>query len=287
MNVNDDAEQYTRATYNENMGSARVHFYVDDLGAWQNLKAGTGLCSADPLGSAEVSWHSGDGSVATGGNMTSLSMEIIMNESTEHDAKAYDNGARIAAWLLWKNGLGMDKLVSHTYWVNKSAGKTFNSNHKDVAMKNWAAFKAVVKKYVDELVAANAPKEEPKPTTPATPTTPSTDTYPETLTTGYYRVRKTWKDSKSQLGAYRVLKYAKAKVDENPGYYVFTNDGKSIYPVAAEETYQIYTVQTNDTLWGIAKKFLGNGTRYTEIKALNGLKSDVIYKGLKLKIPHK
>lgn len=172
-NVYDDGEQYTRATYNENMNSARVHFYVDDTGGWQNLKAGTGLCSADPVGSAEVSWHSGDGSVSTGGNMTSLSMEIIMGETAEHDLIAKDNGARIAAWLLWKNGLPIDKLVTHTYWVNKSAGKTFSdvdeqccnpisgkkwcptyifaSNNKTTAMKNWKAFKALVKGYLDEL----------------------------------------------------------------------------------------------------------------------------------------
>lgn len=126
-NVYDDGEQYTRATYpNENMGSARVHFYVDDTGAWQNLKAGTGMCSADPNGSAEVGWHAGDGSDADGGNMTSLSMEIIMGEGAEHDAIAKDNGARIAAWLLWKHGLPINKLVTHTYWVNKSARKSFS-----------------------------------------------------------------------------------------------------------------------------------------------------------------
>jgi len=33
------AEQYTRATYpNCNMGTVRVHYYVDDVCAWQNLK---------------------------------------------------------------------------------------------------------------------------------------------------------------------------------------------------------------------------------------------------------
>ena len=31
------AEQYTRATYNGNMGDVRVHYYVDDKCAWQNL----------------------------------------------------------------------------------------------------------------------------------------------------------------------------------------------------------------------------------------------------------
>lgn len=172
-NVNDDAEQYTRATYNENMGSTRVHFYIDDIGAWQNLKAGTGLSASDPLNSAEVSWHSGDGSISGGGNMTSLSLEVIMNDTTAHDEKARDNGARIAAWLLWRHDLGIDKLVTHTYWVNKTAGKKFTdvdeqccnmipgkkwcpahifaSNNKATALKNWKAFKALVKKYLDEL----------------------------------------------------------------------------------------------------------------------------------------
>ena len=32
-NVEDDAEQYTRATVNGNMKSVRVHYYVDDLGS--------------------------------------------------------------------------------------------------------------------------------------------------------------------------------------------------------------------------------------------------------------
>ena len=38
-NVNDDAEQYTRATWpNCNMSGVVVHLYVDELGAWQNLR---------------------------------------------------------------------------------------------------------------------------------------------------------------------------------------------------------------------------------------------------------
>ena len=60
--------------------------------------------------------------------------------------------------------------------------------------------------------------------------------WPEKLTTGYYRVRKSWADKKSQLGAYRVLANAKAKADANSGYSVFSNDGKVVYaPSAAEE----------------------------------------------------
>ena len=52
-------------------------------------------------------------------------------------------------------------------------------------------------------------------------------------------------------------------------------------------TETVYTVVKGDTLWGIAKKLLGSGFRYTEIVKLNGLKSSVIYAGQKLKIPAK
>ena len=46
----------------------------------------------------------------------------------------------------------------------------------------------------------------------------------------WYRVRKSWADSKSQLGAYKILANAKACAEKNPGYYVFDPDGKAIYP---------------------------------------------------------
>lgn len=116
--------------------------------------------------------------------------------------------------------------------------------------------------------------------------------YPEKLTSGYYRVRKDWADKQSQIGAYRVLSNAKKSADENPGTFVFTNDGVAIYPATtapqmpAEEPYRIHTVVKGDTLWDLASHYLGKGSRYVEIKKLNGLTSNVIYCGWKLKIPN-
>ena len=114
-------------------------------------------------------------------------------------------------------------------------------------------------------------------------------THPERLTAGYYRVRKAWADKKSQLGAYRLLSNAKSKADKNPGFFVYTEEGEAIYPVDAaeskEDEYTVHTVVPGDTLWKISEKYLGKGTRYPEIKELNGLTSNVIYRGMKLKIP--
>ena len=105
--------------------------------------------------------------------MTSLGIEIIMGGSAEHDAAAYDNSARIAAWLLWKHRLTIDRLVTHTYWVNKSVGNIcsdvdvqsttpvagkkwcptyiFKSTNHKVALANWKSYKALVKIYLDAL----------------------------------------------------------------------------------------------------------------------------------------
>ncbi len=46
----------------------------------------------------------------------------------------------------------------------------------------------------------------------------------------YYRVRKSWADAKSQLGAYKVLANAKKCADKNPGYTVYDPNGKAVYP---------------------------------------------------------
>lgn len=46
----------------------------------------------------------------------------------------------------------------------------------------------------------------------------------------YYRVRKSWDDAKSQLGAYTILANAKAMADKHPGYEVYDWNGKQVYP---------------------------------------------------------
>lgn len=60
--------------------------------------------------------------------------------------------------------------------------------------------------------------------------------------------------------------------------FVKSNSSQSI-------SYFIYKIQKGDTLWAIAQRYLGSGTKYQEIKALNALNSDTIYVGQILKIP--
>lgn len=72
----------------------------------------------------------------------------------------------------------------------------------------------------------------------ASTTTPTTPVQPETpVTTEMYRVRKSWTDSKSQIGAYQNLNNAKTACDKaGSGYYVFNSAGTVVYPEVKEET---------------------------------------------------
>lgn len=124
-----DAEQYTRATYpNQNMGDARVHYFIDETDCWQNLRED------------EEGWHA----ATTKGNQTSLGIEIIMDGSgSAADKKAEDRGALLAAILLDRHGLGIDKLVTHKYWNGKYCPAYI--------LPHWDEFKAKVKKYLAQI----------------------------------------------------------------------------------------------------------------------------------------
>jgi len=65
----------------------------------------------------------------------------------------------------------------------------------------------------------------------------------------------------------------------------FPKHGKSMDTFRAEVKKALTPIK-GDSLWKIAKEKLGNGERYTEIKALNGLTTNIIYTGQKLKIPN-
>ena len=46
----------------------------------------------------------------------------------------------------------------------------------------------------------------------------------------FYRVRKSWGDAASQLGAFESLELAKKRAAQSKGYKVFDSNGKQVYP---------------------------------------------------------
>jgi len=126
------AEQYTRATYNGNMNDVRVHFYVDNVCAWQNL----------PL--TLSGFHAADGNGP--GNTQTIAIECIMRNSSDAvSLKSEDNCAKLAAYLLNKYGLTVENgLYSHSDWYS---GKTCPV----YILPHWDKFKAKVQKELDKL----------------------------------------------------------------------------------------------------------------------------------------
>ena len=197
------AEQYTRATVNGNMKTVRVHYYVDSTCAWQNL----------PLSLS--GWHAADGS--GNGNRRTIAIECIMNGSGDAaDKRAEENAARLAAALLKQYGLDINHLYTHTHWLNVRDGRNgtvdqLNTMHNSYKMcpayilPHWAEFKKKVQSYLNA----------------------GTSTISAPSTKQLYRVRKSWADTKSQLGAYSSLENAKKAC--KVGYSVFDSNGKAVY----------------------------------------------------------
>ena len=77
---------------------------------------------------------------------------------------------------------------------------------------------------------------------------------------GWYRVRESWADAKSQKGAFKVLANAKKCADENPGYSVYDESGKAVYgSQGSGNGSSPYLVQVSITDLNIRK---GPGTNY-------------------------
>ena len=74
-----------------------------------------------------------------------------------------------------------------------------------------------------------------------------------------YRVRRSWSDAKSQIGAYSVLENAKAKADANPGYKVFDDEGNVVWEKDKPTAFKPYKVQVTTSALNIRK---GAGTNY-------------------------
>ena len=82
-----------------------------------------------------------------------------------------------------------------------------------------------------------------------------------------YRVRKTWKDVKSQKGAFYDLSNANKCADQNKGYSVFDESGKAVYTSKAANTTSSFKVQISISDLNIRK---GPGTNYATTGKFTG-----------------
>ena len=84
-------------------------------------------------------------------------------------------------------------------------------------------------------------------------------------TVTWYRVRKSWEDASSQIGAFKILKNAKACADKNPGYLVFDDKGVVVY---GKTEFDPYLVRVSVADLNIRK---GPGTNYAKTGNFTGI----------------
>lgn len=150
VGVKDEGRQYTAATLNSAMGQTRTSFYVTELSAWQNLDMD------------DMNWTCGDGTTGDGNNGC-ISLEIIMkSRDKDIDLKSRDNGARIAAYILYQNGMTVNDMYTHNYFLNVKAGisgsydylcttPTPTRNCPYYIVWDWEGFRKQVDSYITKL----------------------------------------------------------------------------------------------------------------------------------------
>lgn len=236
-------------------------------------------------------WHAGGSA-----NNTHIGFEICEDGLTDasYFNAVYKEAVEFVAYLCKEYNLDPMKdgvVIGHYEGYKRGVA----SNHGDP--KNWFpkhgksmdSFRADVK----ALLTAAKPAEKPTEKPAEKPADTSIDKGDLVKITGtkYYTGKTIPSWVKNKNWYVHSLKGDRVVINES-------EDGKNaiMSPVnikdlalvgsAPKETYRIHTVVKGDTLWDISAKYLGKGNRYPEIKELNNLTSNVIYSGMKLKIPN-
>lgn len=155
-------------------------------------------------------WHAGGSA-----NNTHISFEICEDGLTDaaYFAKIYQEAVELCTYLCKLYGLTEKNIICHSEGYELGIA----SGHSDVMHwfprhgKSMDTFRAAVKAQLNKGAST-------------APTQTEADT---NATSQLYRVRKSWDDAKSQIGAYKTLANAKAACPD--GYSVFDGNGKAVY----------------------------------------------------------
>lgn len=185
-----------------------------------------------------------------------------MSEPYAMNNAVYNSLVRLCIDICKRNG--KKKLL----WLgskDKSLNYTPKSDEMVLTVHRWFANKSCPGNWLYSRLGELATKV----TTELSGSTSSDDKKPVPK---MYRVRKSWSDVKSQIGAYKILDNAKKKADTNAGYKVFDASGNIVYPATAKPTQTpaantFYKVQIDIANLNIRK---GPGTNYDKTGQFTG-----------------
>ena len=172
------------------MNNISWHVVVDDKEAYQ--------CIAFNRGAYHVGVDYGGKLFGKINNRNSICVEMCVNEGYNYE-QAFLNTVDVVKQLMARLKISADRVYQHYDICAKDCPQQIRQ-HGD-----WARFKRLIGSSEAEPADIDRP----------------------VVVDRYYRVRKTWEDTVSQLGAYEVLENAKNSCPY--GYKVFDWDGNAVY----------------------------------------------------------
>ncbi len=233
--------------YRDAKVGASANYYVDSTGVYQSV----------PWDSDRYAWHCGVGignenkyqyllndGVSQCNNATALGVEICvckLSVKTKNvgdtdwyfNEATYDHAVEFVRYLMDFFDIDISHVVRHqdVNSIHKRCPRPFTSDDVNVYYKKTG--NTLWKEFKEKLAAVDTPPKQPEAPTASI----------------LYRVRKSWADAASQLGAFSSLKNAEALADKNAGYYVFDDTGRMLYPeVSTAAVCQAYQVNAPDGL---------------------------------------
>ena len=166
-------------------------------------------------------------------NRNAVGIEMCVQEGYNYE-KAFQNTVQVCKQIMKQLGIPSDRVVQHYDVCAKNCPSAIR------AKGDWNRFK--------QLIGAKT-------------TTATVDKY--------YRTRKSWADSKSQIGAYKSLENAKKEWKE--GYTIYDWNGKAVYPV--EKTRVITLTKEIKVQLPVIKKG-SSGAAVSSLQAALGVEVD-------------
>ena len=164
-------------------------------------------------------WHAGDGGSGQG-NRNYISIEICYSKSGGLKfINAEKRAAKEVAALLKQYGWTINNVKKHRDFSNKYCP------HLTLDL-GWQRFLKMIQAELNTSTANNNVNNEEM-----------------------YRIRKSWGDPASQIGAFRILESAKKSC--KAGYYVFNSKGEKIYPVEAINSKKYLNLKPNVPSWRV------------------------------------
>ena len=181
----------------------------------------------------------------------SITIEVASNTSgTEVTEAALNKTIDLVTDICKRHG------KTKAVWFGDNAEKMVNyrpaSNEMKFTWHRWFAQKACPGQYIMDhmqyiIDTVNA-RLSAKPTQTPTPAT-------QPVSKNFYRVRLSWSDAKSQIGAYKVYDNAVAECKKHAGYSVYDSNGNCLYSVASasasvRKSYEAIAKEVIQGKWG-------------------------------------